>query len=178
MHVRYCAGLLRAGFGWLRELSARRRRMKRIASVYHQVQQRLRFLRDVSSIFQHWAHITVSVSRDRLNKLATGISTRRDRAHKRSVFKVWVGRVQQHRRHVNFITATTARHDRRILSSCYSSWRAHTASRRLQKSMVYKFVGRLSNMALWSKFESWRDFAWYATQSSSVVITPSSATLR
>eukprot|EP01043_Picozoa_sp_COSAG02_P019786 COSAG02_NODE_963_length_15604_cov_10.737117_12_plen_565_part_00 len=170
MHVRYCAGLLRAAFGWLRELSTRRRRMGHITSVHHQVQTRWRCLKDISSTFQHWAHVTVTATCDRLECLATGISARRNTARRRSVFKVWVSRLQKLRRHARFITFTAARRQCRMASSCYRNWRAHTAAQRLQKSTLYKFVGRLSNMVLWSKFESWRDFAWYATHSFSIVI--------
>jgi hypothetical protein len=177
MHVRYCDGLLRAAFRCLRELSTRRRRMGHIASLHHQVQNRWCCLQEISRKFQHWAHVTVTAARDRLECLATGISARRDTARRRSIFKEWVGRSQKHRRHASFITLTATRRRCRIVSSCYRNWRAHTAAQRLQKSTLYKFVGRLSNMVLWSKFESWRDFAWYVAHSSSIVSAHILATL-
>ena len=163
MHVRYCAGLLRAAFAWLRELSARRRRMVCTASVHHRLHNRWRCLRDCSTIFHRWSRVALSATCGRLARLVSAISVRRDQARRRSLFKAWVGCVHQRRWHAKSIHVAAVRRHCRIVTSCYKSWRTHTAAQRLQNSTLYKCVHRLSNMALWSTFQRWRDFAWCAT---------------
>ena len=165
MHARYCAGLLRAAFAWLRELSARRRRIVYAASVYYRLHNRRRCLRDCSIIFHRWSHVALSAACGGRTRLLSAISVRRDQARRRGVFKGWVGRVHQRRRHAKCIHAAAARRHCLIVTSCYSSWRVHTAAQRLQNSTLYKCVQRLTNMVLWSKFERWCDFTWCATLS-------------
>ena len=169
MHVRYCASLLHAAFGWLRELSARRRQMERTASAHLQVHAHRSCARHVSRSFQHWAHVSVAAMRARFYRLATGISVHRDRARRRRLFKAWVRHLHRYRWQVQSVKATMVRRWHCMVRKCYSCWHAHMATQRLQKSTLCKLLRRLSNIALWSSFGSWCDFARCAVTSSSPI---------
>jgi hypothetical protein len=88
MHVRYCAGLLRAALGWLRELSARRRQLERVVSARAQLQSRRRCEGLFCAAFRSWARLALSAARVRFERLATGVALRRDRVRRRALFEV------------------------------------------------------------------------------------------
>ena len=173
MHVRYCARLLHSAFGWLREVSARRRQKERTASAHLQAHAHRLCTHQVSTSFHHWAHISVAATRARFYRLATGIYVRRDRARRRSLFKAWARYLHRYCWQVQSVNATMARRRHRMVSNCYSCWRAHMAAQRLQNSTLCKLARRLSNMALWFSFGSWRDFTWCTTTNSPPIFNAS-----
>jgi hypothetical protein len=99
MHVRYVAGLLRAGFGWLRELAARRRGLVCTAVAHAQAQRRWRGEKLFTEAFRSWRHTALSAVRQRFERLCTGVATKRERACRRALFDAWLGALQRHRWH-------------------------------------------------------------------------------
>ena len=155
MHVRYVAGLLRAGFGWLWEMAARRRGQEIRAAAHAQVQQRWLGEKLLAEAFRSWSHAALSAVRQRFERLCTGVATTRERACRRALFDAWLGALQRHRWHAAAVDGAIGRRQRKVLCVCCEAWREHTAVQRYSSSTLAKFVTRLSNLLLYSAFAGW-----------------------